>query len=243
VIELEWLIKASPQATISRVGASPPLATCLTSGRFERRGRPTAMRERGQLALDRRMGLGVALPAVGALEAAALPDRCRWSSAVGEISDFEAPRLVHLGGLEGAAHNRTKVADHDLESLGEIGQHLDHANAVQVQAYGHRVRHGPLLLLGCFRRNRVWRGSALPPRIWSPSGQAVIPRFRGVSSKGRRHAHSRPPASAMARRASRAELTKRTGHLLGRTNQLASHDHRSNRCYVLGERPVLIDRR
>jgi hypothetical protein len=89
-----------------------------------------ACQARRHLAFDRRVRLGVALSAAGALEPAAQPDQRHPLSPARDILDLHAPCFVDLGRLEPAewaAHDRAQVTDHDLEPLGEVDENFYHA--------------------------------------------------------------------------------------------------------------------
>lgn len=77
----------------------------------------------GDLALDHRVGLGVALGAVVAGEPPPQPDEGHRPAADREVLDPLALGLVNLGGpepTEGTAPHRTQILDHDLKAFREI---------------------------------------------------------------------------------------------------------------------------
>jgi hypothetical protein len=107
----------------------------------------------------------VTLSAVEACAASPQPHQGHSLVPTRKVLDLGASGLVHLVGLEateGTAHDRAQVRHQDLEAFGKIDEHIHDANAIQVQAHRHRVRHGAPPLLGGLVTTEHGGASGLP---------------------------------------------------------------------------------
>ncbi|MDT5016940.1 MAG: hypothetical protein QOD39_3100, partial [Mycobacterium sp.] len=96
-----------------------------------------------QRRLDLGVVLGVTMPAVAALEAAAPPDQRRALAMAGDVADPGAFRLVHPRRGKPArrvAQHLPHIGNDNVEPVRLIHNSLDDTQAEQVKALGHTVR-------------------------------------------------------------------------------------------------------
>lgn len=131
------------------------------------------------LALEGGVVLQVTLTALVATEPAPQPDQRCLRTQDGEIFDLDPPGVVHLGGLEAsprAHHHRAHVLRGHLEPFSLVGDHLDDANAPELDK---ELLH-----------TRLYCTAELLPLLVSSAPSSVVKRSLDRWSAGSRSAPS-----------------------------------------------------